>query len=377
MKKIFLLLTVFTMVFTSCEPLEDINELVDAQENAIVGDIVFTMSDEDYETLELSYGNFSSEEDAKSMIPTLLKSKYPVWGNKSSATVTFKLYSKKNDEKSLSVYKVTTQDYADAGHTFGNFSKLEHITDFLESKYPSPANRLLVSLTYKYYSGSVTTLNNGFLFNNGAWEKIDGFTDDEYNQMGESYSNFSNEDEALVKIPLFLKNKFQYESPKDGDIEGVMYKLYTTDSDDIDGDGSVTDKATYSYVAYFIYDGTTWTKYNNTIEQTIQFGHDGATWVPDNTIKYTLVRNADYEYMASQLTTAEYAGLIGNLGNYGDFDYNWTDAQINFALAIFLDHHDASAAEGQKYLLSYVVYDNGENTHQRLFEKVGGVWVVK
>ena len=35
MKKIILLLTIFSVVFTSCEPLEDINAIVDAQENLL------------------------------------------------------------------------------------------------------------------------------------------------------------------------------------------------------------------------------------------------------------------------------------------------------------------------------------------------------
>jgi hypothetical protein len=123
----------------------------------------------------------------------------------------------------------------------------------------------------------------------------------------------------------------------------------------------------------FTFDGSKW---NGITDMTIQFGHDGTTWVPDNTIKYTLIRNADYEYMASQLTDAEYAGLIGNLAKYGDFDYNWTDEQIHYALILFLDNYDSSAEEGQKYLLTYVIYDNGENEYSTRFIKTGGVWVL-
>ena len=377
MKKIFLLLTVFTMVFTSCEPLEDINEIVDAQKTPIVGDVIFTLSDDDYAELGLNFGNISSLADAKTKIPTLLKSKYPVWGNKSSATVTFKLYNKKNDEKSLIRYTVKDQDYTDAGLRFKSISSDAQMTQLLNHLYTSPANRVLISLTYAQYdSGITSTVENGFIYSNNTWEKSMGITAEEYAAMGESRAQFSNEDEALVKIPLFLKNKLAYEAPSAGDIQGVMYKLYVTDNQDVDNDGRTDDKTVYSFVAFFIYDGVNWTKYNNTINETIQFGHDGTNWVPDNTIKYTLVRNADYEYMASQLTGAEYAGLIGNLANYGDFDYNWTDAQINFALAIFLDHHDPSAAEGQKYILTYVVYDNGENEYKKSFIKTNGAWVI-
>ena len=378
MKKIFLLLTVFSMVFASCDPLEDINAEIDAQETSIEGNVVFTMSDDDYTVVEKSFGNFNSEAEAKELIPTLLLDKYPVWGNKSSALVTFKLYNKKNDEKSLIVYTAKSSDYTDAGLRFTTISNDAQMAQLLDHLYPSPANRVLVSLTYDKYDSGVTIrdVNDGFIYSNGAWEKSSGITSDEYKAMGESRAQFSNEDEALVKIPVFLKNKFAYNAPSKGDIEGVMYKLYVTDNQDVDGDGSTKDRTVYSYVVFYIYDGINWSKYNNTIESTIQFGHDGNTWVPDNTIKYTLIRNADYEYMASQLTAPEYDGLKGNLATYGDFDYNWSDAQINFALILFLEHLDPNAAEGQKYLLTYVVYDNGENDYNKSFIKTNGAWVI-
>ena len=363
MKKIFYSFAILTLVFTSCNPMEDIYEEIDAIESVISGEAKFTLADADYDALDLGYGNFSSLDDAKSMLPDFLAGKYPAWGKESLAEVTFKLYSPVSDERSLEVYTVSSQDYADNGHSYGNFSSASDITDFLDIKYPSPANRLLVSLTYKYYSGSVSTFNNGFLYVNDGWKVVTGFTSDEYATMGEGYPNFSNEDEALTKIPLFLVDKFMFAGKVAGDIESIMYKLYVSG-------------ATVSYVGNFIYDGSSWSSYSGAIDETIKFGHDGTTWVPDNTIKYTLIRNADYQYMASQLTSAEYAGLITNLGNYGDFDYNWTDAQINYALSIFLAHLDPNAAEGQKYLLSYVVYDNGENTFQKSFIKTGGEWVI-
>ncbi len=378
MKKIFLLLTVFSMVFTSCDPLEDINADIDAKgSNPIVGDVIFTMSDDDYKEIDNDFGNFSSLSDAKEMIPALLVDKYPAWGDRSSALVTFDLYNKKNDEKSLIVYTAQSSDYTDAGLRYSTISSASQVNQLLDYLYPSPSYRVLVSLTYEQYdSGIVTTVENGFIYANDTWEKSAGITEAEYASMGESRAQFSNEDEALVKIPVYLKNKLAYQAPTSGDIEGVMYKLYVTDKDDVDGDGSTTDRTVYSYVVFYIYDGANWTKYDNTIEQTIQFGHDGTNWIPDNTIKYTLIRNGDYEYMASQLTTAEYAGFIANLANYGDFDYNWSPAQIQYALILFLDHLDPDAAEGQKYILTYVIYDNGENDYTTSFIKTDGAWVV-
>jgi hypothetical protein len=386
MKKIFLLLTVFAMVFTSCDPLEDINEAIDAQGNAaIVGDANYTLVDEDYTDevedggLGFSFANFNSEDQAKEEIPAFLSSKYPAWGKGSTVEVTYKLYNKKNDEKSLEVYTVSSQDYTDGGHTFGNFSKSEHITDFLNLKYPSAANRLLVSLTYKYYSGSVTTLNNGFLFNNGTWEKIEGFTGDEYNQMGESYPNFSDEDEALTKIPLFLLDKFKFEGKKAGDIEGIMYKLYVG--------GGVTE----SYVVYFIFDGTNWSKYENTINLVLQFGHDGNSWLPDNTIKHSFSA-VDYSSVYEGLKdVAGYEDAASNLNQYGNFGRPSSDADLNAmepsgnsrwnnlmmfrALPIALNKLDPTALDGQKYVVTVSIYNGSAGFESFSLIKESGEWI--
>ena len=51
MKKILVLLTVFSMVFTSCEPLEMINAEADAMPNPIVGDATITLIEDDYSWL--------------------------------------------------------------------------------------------------------------------------------------------------------------------------------------------------------------------------------------------------------------------------------------------------------------------------------------
>ena len=600
MKKIFLLLTVFTMVFTSCEPLEDINAKVDAQDNAIVGDAEYTLTDDDYDALGLNYGSFNSVDDAKEDIPGLLTEMYPAWGNKSSVLVGYKLYvgrafGLRNYELGLEDYKLSGSDILGFESTVNPATFLPQI---LENNNSSANEGDYVSATYNQYTGSTTAItplvsleenfdygatagdlttisagawvnhsgasnqlmyattglsmtdypsdaagamslsnagsedvnkafttditsgmvyssalinlsevgngtyffhlmeedgsyafsarvgakndgsdkilfgigassssltygttsydlnktylvvasyntsngvsnlyvldavtdtepdtpeatntgnanntakrigirqgnggptgtidgirvantwsaimNNGSLpdeivgekiattvmytYDNGTWKLPSGdyysITEDDFTSMG--LTNFGSSKPAGDYLPTFLGIKFPY--AQDGDELDVVYNYVSSSSGaQVRGD-------------HYTKTNGVWEAYQSTIETTLQFGHDGTTWVPDNTIKYTLIRNGDYEYMASQLTDAEYAGLIGNLANYGDFDYNWSDAQINYALAIFLDHHDATAAEGQKYLLSYVVYDNGENVHQRLFEKVGGAWVVK
>ena len=365
MKKIFYSFAILSLLFTACNPMEDIYENLDTQETIISGEATYTLTDTDYDDLDLTYGNFSSIEDAKSMLPDFLTGKFPVWGAESLAAVTFKLYAPKRDEKSLTIYEVSSTDYTDNGHNYGNFDSFSDISEFLDIKYPSAENRLLVALTYKYYNGTVNTFTNGFINNAGTWEMSTGISDEEYSSMGQSRAQFNNEDEALTIIPVFAKTKFQYDGKIAGDIEGIMYHLYVTDTQDVDGDGKTDDRAVYSFVIFVIYDGSDWSIYTNVIDETIKFGHDGTTWVPDNTIKYTLT-GADYE-------------LVGN-GRYGNFDVR--DGKDEQPESVRLDkintillNNFPSDAEGQKYIVTYNIYNGANGVWSFAVIKEGGAYV--
>lgn len=382
MKKLtYLFVVMLGLALVGCNPMDDIHAEIDADDPAITGDVTFTMSDDDYDALGLGYGNFNNVDDAKSMIPDLLSDKYPVWGKGSSATVTFNIYAPLRTERSLKVYEVTTADYDANPDTarFNNFDEMSQIYDFLDTKYTDPSSRLLVSLTYKFYDGGVSELNNGFLYNDNQWNFIQGFTDDEYEAMGEGYPNFSSEEEAEEKIPLYLKEKYYFKNRSVGDIESIMYKLYTTDVDDVDGDGRTNDRTTYSYVSYYVYDGTDWVPYGNEIQETVQFGHDGDKWVPDNTIKYRL-SSSDIALISSSFMT-KYPGPADNVGFFGSFDRRsgssnyWSDAMLVEAFNVLLDDKSPTAEEGQKYVLTYVVYTGSTVDESMSLIKSNGVWV--
>jgi hypothetical protein len=345
--------------------MEDIYNELDDKESIVTGEAVITLTDADYETLGLNFGSFNSLDDAKTDLPGFLSAKYAAWGAESLAAVTFKLYAPRRDEKSLTKYEVTSADYAAGGHNYGNFDSFSDISEFLDAKYPSAANRLLVALTYKYYNGSTNTFTNGFINNAGTWEMATGITDDEYTTMGESRAQFSSEDEALTKIPVFAKNKYQYDGKVAGDIEGIMYHLYVTDTQDIDGDGRTDDRTVYSFVTFVVYNGSDWSIYTNVVDQTIKFGHDGNSWVPDNTIKYTLT-GADYD-------------LVGN-GRYGNFDVR--PGKDDEAESVRLDkvntillNNFPSDEEGQKYIVSYNIYNGANGVWSLSVIKEGGAYV--
>lgn len=99
MKKLFYSFVIIALAFASCNPMDDIYKEIDAKETVIAGEAKVTLTDDDYDDLGLTFGNFSSVDDAKAKLPGFLTSKYPAWGKASLAEVTFKLYHKKNDEK--------------------------------------------------------------------------------------------------------------------------------------------------------------------------------------------------------------------------------------------------------------------------------------
>lgn len=354
-KLVYLFMSLGLLFFTACDPMDEIYAEIDAQKEIITGEVSFELTDDDYDDLDLSFGNFSSINDAKSMIPGLLVDKYPVWGEGSLATITFKWYNPKS-APSKNVYELSDDDHnAITGKTYGNFDRDYHIFDYLEATYPSPSDGDFHSLRYRFYAGGESTKTDGFYFEDGEWSKITGFTEDEYKTMGESYPNFSSHDEANLKIPLALPDIFKYDPKEAGDIVQAMYELYK-------GSG-----VTKSYVNNYVFDGSTWAKYNNVAKETIKFGHDGNVWVPDNTIKYTLTA-ADYD-------------LVGN-GRYGNFDVRTGKAEADESVRLdkintILLNNFPGMAEGQKYVVSYNVYSGAAEIWTMKVILSGGAYVLQ
>jgi hypothetical protein len=85
MKKVIYLFALVAAVFTSCDPLEDINAEIDAiPAEPNVGAFEYTLTDADYERFDLGFGNFGSVDQAKDSIPLLLQELYPLYGEGSS-----------------------------------------------------------------------------------------------------------------------------------------------------------------------------------------------------------------------------------------------------------------------------------------------------
>jgi len=396
MKKTFYYLAIFLgLALTSCEPMDDIHDEINSKldNERAVGDIIYTLTEDDYDDLELNYPTFNSIDDAKSLLPGFLVDNYPNYGTKSSAVISFDVYAPASTEKVRINYTVTTDDYDayPATEEHNNFDKDSQIFTFLNDRFPALENRTLVSLKYKFYSGSLMYLNDGFLFVNGEFVKIDGLTDAEYQAAGESYSDFSSEDEAEAKLPIFLKDKFKYDGLSAGSVVSVMYKLYKSDVDDIDNDGiSVDDPDTvdeeaserldYPYIKNFVFNGTDFELYNNAVTESIKFGNIDGVWIPDNTIRYSFA-GSDYGVVGSALI-AVYPGPADNVGSYQSFDVRtssgnyWSPSMLIEAMNVVLDNLMPNAEEGQQYVITFAVY-NGSVVNQELsLIKTNGEWVI-
>jgi hypothetical protein len=549
MKKIIYLLTLSAFVFTACNPNEDINAEIDAQDNPIVGDATYTLTDEDYETLELDFGSFSSVDDAKTMIAPYLQTIAPFqyWGNGSSVTVNYELYVGSadgvNDYTDADSYEFTNADYAATGsNAFGfypNVDPSEEIPAILEAEIADATEGQILLVEYDQYIdtpevGLTNLYQTTFPANFDDFELIDAsgaldaWTTGSSNVQGSGFSSGAqaNEewlispeidlsggsdllfqitqeidflgDESLIDIliatdyttagdvtsatwtalsfdktiysSMTTSEDFDF-SAYDGETIHIALKYSSTDSDSprwrvqnfavktigISGDAvsygtyymysggawelaeniyylstadfdsmgegsgqpgrfdnfssSVSPNSylpaflainfpygqeeeelivTYAYYSsssgaqvrgnlYTFTDGA-WMAHQSTISTSLQFGHDGTQWVPDNTIRYTLV-DSDYDVVASTLlTTAGLEDAAGNLDNYGNFNRtgsgsSWSDEMMVTAMGVVLDNLDPSAADGQKYITTYNIYDGSSGTEDRSLIKEAGVWV--
>lgn len=223
------------------------------------------------------------------------------------------------------------------------------------------------------YQASTITENRGdfYSYTGSKWEKVSGvyfIGSGDFDSMGEAsgqpgrYNNFGSTTPPGDYLPTFLNIKYPY--ALEGEQMIVIYDYYSSSS------GAQIRGDLYTKAA------GVWSGFQSTISTTLQFGHDGNTWQPDNTIKYTLV-SADYAYMASALEGNSFFANVSltSLANYNDYDYNWSLDQIIYSLDVLLNHLDPSAADGQKYLITYLLYDNGTNDVTKHVIKQAGEWV--
>ncbi|NND88028.1 MAG: hypothetical protein HKM28_02145, partial [Flavobacteriaceae bacterium] len=268
---------------------------------------------------------------------------------------------------------------------------LEAFNFTLKNAYPNAVDGDKFIVSYEYYDGgrgtgimnvvmdggdyvidteaSVSTIEETtvFAYTNGDWDEPYMLPANSYTEeFGQRFGNFGDKDEAYAKIGIFLGRNFPY--AVEGEYKAVGFRFYN-------GSATVTE-----YVNYVFMDGK-WKAIPSVTSETLQFGYENGTWVPDNTIKYTLAGD-DYSIIAEALAGTEgFATQIASMERYSNFDRRpgasayWSDEMILTAMQAFLNEIAPNAAEGQKYVLTFDIYNGSNTTESISLIKQNGEWV--
>jgi len=372
MKRIYYLLAITAVTaFSACNPLDKTyKQLGDLPAPAApAASVTITLSAADYGSLPKSNSAqksfyFKTVDSAKAGIPLILAAKYPTYGEKSSATVTFTLAppAVKPVDSLISriSYTATNDDYISI---LGQNPKYIELTTaqaikLLTNKYPDAVNNQIVLLTYIFYESGVvstaTTLTDTFIFLNGTWVKGYTISAAQFAYVGNKYGDFSSSDAPYINSYLnaILKaDQVTTIKAKVGDVKYVSYKYYA---------GGLSQR-----IQPLTFDGTNWIA--NSLPQTLVFLKTNGTWVADNTVTYTLTAD-DYTFIKT--TDVNVQTARDNVAQYGDFSIKtplspttgWSDADINAVLILILAHDYPNAVADQKFIITYVAY-NGATIH--------------
>lgn len=328
-KSVYLLMMFLGLALTSCEPMEDIHEEVEAElENRPVeGITAYTLTDDDYAALDLQYGSFSSLEEAANLIPGFLSEQFPVWGEGSLAQVTFDLYAPIRPES----YTVTAEGYAAVGLNVDYFLNTSKIKEFLEYQFPQAGNNDYVELTYR-----TVAVEQDYELTSEDFDLIAevlGATYPEPTANADQHSSFDRREGETT----YWSNEMILEA-----INVVMSENFP----DVEGQ-------TYE-VSYKIYDGSPGTE-----RMKVRF--DGTAYVLFGAEAYTLAWY-DYDLIGEQFATV-YPIPASSAAQYSNFDIRegepayWSDAMILEAINVVLKDQFPNAEEGAQFDVTYKTYD--------------------
>ena len=365
MKYLNFLSIIFVLaLLQACNPLETELDVLDVP-NTVVADLDITLTGDDYDIVDKSFGNFNDEEEAKELIPIILVENYPQLGTGSSALVNYDIFDpiRINDEF---VDTLTAADYDALDQGFGTLSSQGDIFDAVEYKHPAPGANDVVTLTYEWFCFGCPdqgTLTSKLTYYEGRWYNAYVPTGEDYTFMGQSFPNFDSRTEARNNIAKFLGTRFLFDDA--GTIRTTVFTYTFVDDDDV--------RQFVDFMAVFQFDGEAWQPFQDVVSRSLQLGHDGTTWVPDNTIKYTLTGN-DYVAIAGA-TASTNPGGSGSMANFGNYDVGlWSEGQVISSVGdLLLDLFPQ--VEGQKYLVSYDTWEPGAGVRTIHLIYSGGAYV--
>lgn len=356
MKKIFYIALVlsFGSLFQSCDPMKDIYTDLDAGaiDQSGVVDIELTLTDTEYKFLEKVEGaeaifankSFSTEDQAKQFIPTILDRKYPYLGEKSSAKVTYDLGNKDLKLSTPVLYTVGDDGYVavTGGTRFKNFNSETQIINGVKYYHTNPKQGDWVKITYTW-SATNSLRTSDVIFLEGNWYISYVLEANDYTTMQQGFANFSTKETAEQLIPIFTKNKYPY-IVAEGYTLPIIYILRLSSSN------------INPTVALMKYSNGQWVVNNGTQKVVMQFAVTKGDWLADNTIKYTLTSDDHRVEVSKYVSDGDAKASIAQYGNF-DLKLFTTRSMIVEALGSFLKNKFPAAAIGQRYLLTYRTFN--------------------
>lgn len=330
MKKSFYLFMMFIgLALTSCEPMEDIHEEVDADIAArpVEGIAEYTLTEDDYDALDVSFNSFNSLDDAANLIPNLLAEQFPIWGEGSLARVTFDLYAPIEVES----YMVTAADYEALGLEVDYFSDLSEARDFLSFQFPQAPLNEYIELTYK-----TIAVDEEFTFSDEDFELVEEELIEVYPEPADNAGYHGSFDRRESRA-TYWSNEMILEA-----INVVLGKRLPG----IEGQ-------TYE-VKYAIYDGNPGT-------ESMKVRFNGNSYEQFGGERYQLT-DADYELIGAEFAE-EYPAPAASAAQYNNFDTGfdddavWSEDMILEALNWLLMEKFPDAEEGDVFNVTYESWD--------------------
>jgi len=340
---IYYLLILGATLFSSCNPMDEIYDDIDANGGIegvdfISGSLDYTLTADDYELVATEIDSveyFASQELAQEVIPTILASTHPVLGEGSLINVTYDLFS------------LTELEELSSSEQLAN---IYDIDGYLASNYETITDGAFVALTYSSEVELYTLTSDDFT-------TIGEALSSKYPSAAESASSFSN---------------FERREDNDG---------YWSNSMIIEGlailFGDTYTSGEVISVSFAIYNGSSGTEslaiqYNGYSFIELDAEVDEAEAIGT---EHTFT-SGDYDAVGAEFVTTypEPASSVATFGNFErreDNEAYWSESMILEAVNVILP----TATEGDIYVVTYDIYNGSAGTETITVEYSSGEYV--
>jgi len=340
LKKILSVVVPLAILFTACNPNEELYETLDNMQKPHNEGIEYTLVDADY----TRFGGFIQQHlafndtlPAMDFVPEILKVRFVTLRQESSALVTYNHFLIHPDWWDAGFgYELTDVDYAymqtPAGHFTPENTPQNNIPFWLLKEFPGAQEGDQKKIIYNYMSEGEIIQNLGiYEFDGENWILIDTIEDipyvgyeltpEDYENFGGSvarFGNFSASYPPETHLPVFLKNFLPYAVAEDEQV--VKYRYH---------DGSQVRQV----IDKFHFDGIQWEKVSYTEERTEQYIFGQLGWAFDPTVTFQMSRG-DYMYLAEidpipHETFTDFGYYYGASAFFRNFDIRLIARRLN------------------------------------------------